>query len=469
MTERGDSTPTHPVTTETSGLPESGVPSTRPVLHPIPRWVIAAGVPVMLAVAGGAAWLLLGRGATTGQLDALRTAGALGIGLGGLVGLWLAVRRQRSAELDLLHKYETHQLAVRVAAQNQAVADRAAAHAEHDAHERRLTELYLKAVEQLGSDKAAVRHGGLYALERVAQNNPDQRQTIVDVICAYLRTPHALPGASGSPRLGVRRPLMTSTSARTTVAQQKLDSASGTLTRAQADSEARQEREVRLTAQRLLCRHLRPGHGEHPDASFWDGINLDLNGAVLYVFDFRHCAVNEAWFIGARFVENANFEDAKFSGNAWFIDSKFANKAYFKAVEFAGIAAFDDVEVAGYAQFSYAKFDADAGFREVKFSGNTSFAGAKFSGGTGFTGARFAGGISFNGARFAGDVYMDEVEFACEAFFGDVTFGDLVRIDETTFARGVPPGVAPFADQGTGSETQLNLHGHSDRSGDMPD
>lgn len=38
-------------------------------------------------------------------------------------------------------------------------------HTEENARERRITELYTKAVEQLGSDKAPVRLGGLYALE----------------------------------------------------------------------------------------------------------------------------------------------------------------------------------------------------------------------------------------------------------------------------------------------------------------
>jgi hypothetical protein len=53
----------------------------------------------------------------------------------------------------------------------------------------RITELYTKAVEQLGSEKAPVRLGGLYALERLAQDNKEHRQTIVNVICAYLRMP----------------------------------------------------------------------------------------------------------------------------------------------------------------------------------------------------------------------------------------------------------------------------------------
>jgi plasmid stabilization system protein ParE len=38
-----------------------------------------------------------------------------------------------------------------------------------------------KAGEQLGSDKALVRLAGLYALERLAQDNPVQRQTVVNV------------------------------------------------------------------------------------------------------------------------------------------------------------------------------------------------------------------------------------------------------------------------------------------------
>jgi len=50
-------------------------------------------------------------------------------------------------------------------------------------------ELYAKAVEQLGHEKAPVRLGALYSLERLAEDKPERRQIIVDVICAYLRMP----------------------------------------------------------------------------------------------------------------------------------------------------------------------------------------------------------------------------------------------------------------------------------------
>jgi glycerol uptake facilitator-like aquaporin len=67
----------------------------------------------------------------------------------------------------------------------------------HDREERtyklnesqQVTDTYTKAVEQLGHDQAPVRLGAMYALERLAQDNPPRRQTIVDVLCAYLRMP----------------------------------------------------------------------------------------------------------------------------------------------------------------------------------------------------------------------------------------------------------------------------------------
>jgi hypothetical protein len=46
---------------------------------------------------------------------------------------------------------------------------------------------YTKAVEQLGSGKLDVRLGGLYALERLAQDSPRDHQTVYDVLAAFIR------------------------------------------------------------------------------------------------------------------------------------------------------------------------------------------------------------------------------------------------------------------------------------------
>ena len=115
---------------------------------------------------------------TSARLDAVRTGLAAGAGAGAAVGLMLAFRRQHHHEI-------------------------ATALADLDATERRVTELYAKAAELLGSGKAAARLAGLYALERLAQDNPGKnfRQTIVNVVCAYLRMPFTPPaGWSTLPR-----------------------------------------------------------------------------------------------------------------------------------------------------------------------------------------------------------------------------------------------------------------------------
>jgi uncharacterized protein YjbI with pentapeptide repeats len=51
------------------------------------------------------------------------------------------------------------------------------------------TDRYTKAIDQLDDKKAlTVRLGGLYALERIARDSRDDRATIAEVLCAYVRT-----------------------------------------------------------------------------------------------------------------------------------------------------------------------------------------------------------------------------------------------------------------------------------------
>ena len=68
---------------------------------------------------------------------------------------------------------------------NRETAGGVAKRAEADA----LAKRYQEAATQLGHDKAAVRLAGGYAMARLADDWPEQRQSCVDVLCAYLRMP----------------------------------------------------------------------------------------------------------------------------------------------------------------------------------------------------------------------------------------------------------------------------------------
>jgi len=209
-------------------------------LRPISAWVLILAVVVIVAVTWpSTAWLYgIAGNDPARQIEAIKTGLTVAAGTGGFLALLLAFRRQRSTEIIAA---ETREAQEREHQQR----DRAADASELDAEQRRITELYTKAADQLGSEKAPVRLAGLHALERLAQNNADQRQTIVDVICAYLRMPYTSPED-----------------------QSPADDAPP---KAHTHYERRrQELQVRLTAQRILGAHLRPKAGE----AFWAGIDL---------------------------------------------------------------------------------------------------------------------------------------------------------------------------------------------------
>lgn len=437
----------------------------RPSLRPIPawRWTLVALAAFLAVSFGITLWLLAiagsakpGTDRANARLDAVRTGLAAGAGAGAAVGLILAFRRQHHQEV-------------------------ATNLTDFDASERRITELYTNAVEQLGSEKAPVRLGGLYALDRLAQDNPEHRQTIVNVVCAYLRMPFppAAPGSRPVPETGEG-----------TDAGEPAPSAEMS---ALPDSHEnwQQERQVRLTAQRVLSGHLRSPDthpaGDPARSRFWPGVRLDLTGATLIDFNLQLCVLatasfggatftGRALFDGAIFTSEASFDEATFTGDAHFYQATFASTAGFGGASFTGTAGFDGATFTGYAAFGNARFSggalfsgatfSDAGFggatftsrarfQSARFTGGASFReatftdsarfekarfgrdamfwGAGFGGETWFTGATFTGDATFLKATFTGDTLFNEVTFTGDAKFTETTFSGTVWYNEATF------------------------------------
>jgi hypothetical protein len=206
-----------------------------------------------------------------------------------------------------------------------------------------VTDRYTRAVEQLGHEKAPVRLGALYSLEHLAQDNPQYRQTVVDVVCAYLRMPYT-PPAQPEPGAEPEQEL----APRVIDLGRAPHSASG-------GDPAREELQVRQTAQRLLADHLRCPRGPSgqeaqllppaPQDPFWPGISLDLTGATLVDFGFALVSVTQARFVGATFQGSAAFVGATFQGGAAFDKATFQGDAGFDKATFQGNAGFDKAQV----------------------------------------------------------------------------------------------------------------------------
>ncbi len=216
-------------------------------------------------------------------------------GIGGVVALVVAYRRQRLGE---------------------------AAEQREDA--KLYLESFARATEQVGSDSAAVRLAGMYALEHLAQDHPDRRQTIVNVLCAYLRMPLA-PSRGGELDTDIDQ----------------------------------QERQVRRTVQRILALHLQPGDdSERSLGRFWPNIDLDFTGATLDDFHLDDCRVRTARFDGTRFLGRATVRRMRAEGNAWFREARFDGFTTFAAATFHR-----------YASFLGARWDTPPRYDETRFIG----------------------------------------------------------------------------------------------------
>jgi hypothetical protein len=381
---------------------------------PLSWWMVAAAVAVVALVAWGATTGLLQVASTAkdpaaAQVEAIKTGLSIAAGTGGVFALLLAVRRQWHQEVstaaDATHK------------------EQVAADTRTDAAARRITELYTKAADQLGSDKAPVRLAGLYALERLAQDNEGQRATIVQVLCAYLRMPYTPPEDAPGP--------------------------DATTEQREERRYLVQEREVRLTAQRILATHLHPGPDTNqPVTTFWPNTSLDLTGATLIDFDLGYCHLHTARFSGAWFVGPTCFGEAQFAGDAEFSEAQFGEDVLFIATKFARYAGFSGTRFAGDAVFRTSTFAGSAGFADVQFAGGVGFDEAQFAEQAWFLAAHFAGYAGFNRVRFAGDAVFAkaqfvedaefrEVQFAGPAWFGEAQFAWSAWFERTEFTEGV--------------------------------
>jgi uncharacterized protein YjbI with pentapeptide repeats len=356
-------------------------------LRVMPWWLVLAGFVVAILLGWVVvAWLLreADQGTTRAQLriDAIRTGLTVVAGTGGAVALLLAARRQWLSERAQRHQErvdaQTQASQEQTAAATQQHQDRLSRITEYDATERRVTELFAKAVDHLGNDKAAVRLGGLYGLERLAHNNEEYRQTIVDVICAYLRMPD--PGTTDD------------------------------------------ERHVRIAAQRVLFPRLSVGS------------RIDLFGATLIDLDATSCVFAGVDFTRAVFTGGTRFDDAMFADSAVFTDATFDGDASLLRTRWRTAADLQGVTFRGASIFDEATFERRVSFGgEARFLGETAFRGARFADSSLFDRVAFSGKVSFRGAAFDGNVSFEHATFGGETSFKDASFADMAMFRRTSF------------------------------------
>jgi hypothetical protein len=161
-----------------------------------------------------------------------------------------------------------------------------------------LAERYQDAASQLGHDKAAVRLAGVYAMSRLADDWPDERQTCIDVLCAYLRLPW--------------------------LRESKL---------------VNDDMQVRRTIVSVINRHV----AEDAKVS-WATNDFDFTRAQLSDFLLERCT----------FAGRVTFSEAEFTGECKIDDVAFQGGASFAGCAIHDCVKLDDIRAGGRQQLTFA-------------------------------------------------------------------------------------------------------------------
>ena len=330
---------------------------------------------------------------------------------------------------------------------------------------------YTAAIEQLSSDKASIRLGGVYTLvglvdewlsDEKTTSSPEERhkegQVIINNLCAYIRSP--LPLAERAEQLDKD------------YAKDLQNDFDGDIEKFDADKRAfardkaalEEERQVRQSIIEEIHKRLQyigtPGSWSKLDYDFsnahffypivftnscFDASSRFFGATFTQDADFSGTTFTErAPFSGATFLQDANFSRAAFTRDADFFGAKFTGYANFFKAEFTGSANFSKAEFTGSANFSWAKFTGNANFSWAKFTGNANFSWAKFTEDADFSGVEFTKDADFSGVEFTKDADFSGVEFTKDADFSEAEFTGNANFSGVEFTKDADFSEAEF-------------------------
>ena len=251
---------------------------------------------------------------------------------------------------------------------------------------------YTTAIEQLSSDKASIRLGGVYTLvglvdewltdEKTIPNIEERRkegQVIINNLCAYIRSPFLRAERAEQ----LEKPYAKDLQKDFAGDKDKFDADKRVFAQEKATLE--EERQIRQSIIKEMLEHLSKNYSK---SGPWSDLDYDFSHAhFFYPVNF-----NNSYF-GTSIV---NFSRATFTQDANFFGATFAWASFFRAT-FA------------WASFFRATFTQDADFFGAKFTERADFIGATFTQDADFIGATFTKRADFSRAIFHSEPSFTDV------------------------------------------------------------
>ena len=286
---------------------------------------------------------------------------------------------------------------------------------------------YTTAIEQLSSDKASIRLGGVYTLvglvdewladDKTIPNIEERRkegQVIINNLCAYIRSPFLLAERTEQLNEPYAKDLQKNFGGDI----EKFNEDKQYF--AQEKAALEEERQVRQSIIKEIREHLSKNYSE---SSSWSDFDYDFSHAHFFYpvnFNNSYFGTSIVNFSGATFTQDANFFRAIFTQDANFFRATFTQDANFIGATFTQDANFFRATFTQDANFFRATFTEGAYFFEATFTEGAYFFEATFTERADFSGAIFHSEPSFTDvlgkARFSHKVAPESYSFGVDPY-----------------------------------------------------
>ena len=289
-------------------------------------------------------------------------------------------------------------------------------------------ERYLKAVELLDSAHSYTRLGAVHALVALADEYlADQAlqaeekhlegQRIVDVLCAYIRSPFELafrydelsqdkPNPHGSYRENYQE---------------------FSIHRAELLAEAKVRQQALQEIHRRL-RHFPQGDRRSHVEGSWSGFEYDFSNSVFfYPVDMKDSWYqNSVDFSGCTYYDSADFSGSTYERSAYFCDSTYYDWVFFNNSTYFGDAQWSGSTYHDSARFSWSVYYGEVSFHDSVYGGPVFFDQSIYYDEALFYSSTYRGEAGFDGSLYRGSVFVSDSVFDREvSLYGSVFCGAL--------------------------------------------
>ena len=289
-------------------------------------------------------------------------------------------------------------------------------------------ERYLKAVELLDSAHSYTRLGAVHALVGLAdeyladqalqaEEKHTEGQRIVDVLCAYIRTPFEL--AFRYDELSQNKP--------SPHGSYRENHHEFSVHRAELLAEAKVRQQALQEIHRRLRHFPQDDRRSYVEGS-WSGFEYDFSNSVFfYPVDMKDSWYqNSVDFRGCTYYDSAEFSGSTYERSAYFCDSTYYDWVFFNNSTYFGEAQWSGSTYHDSARFNWSVYYDEVSFHDSVYGGSVFFDQSLYYDEALFYSSTYRGEAGFDGSLYRGSVFVSDSVFDGEvSLYGSVFCGAL--------------------------------------------